>query len=294
MDDQAMARGIIDEHRAAGTFFTAAGIRSFVRQQGDGPPIVLMHGLPASSFLYRKVIPELADRGYHALSFDWPGLGLADRPRDYDYSIGGIGAFAAEAVDVLVPGEFHLVVHDAGGPVGFELAMRRPERVRSLTILNTMIELPSLPFPGELLGRLSHGGIGRLMSSPRVWRQILYRVGVQDRSALTMPEVLAWRDLALGDNEAATYLEIMRCVRQDHDPRRWRDVVDTRKAPYPVQVVWGGLDPMLSLRRFGWRMLEATGLPSLTALPAKHFLQEDHAPQVAALIAEHATQAHGA
>jgi pimeloyl-ACP methyl ester carboxylesterase len=284
--DQAAVDAVIEAHRSAGTFFEAAGVRSFVRAEGDGEPVVLMHGLPASSFLYRKVIPELATHGFRALSFDWPGLGLADRPTDFDYSIGSIGAWAAAAVDSLGVDRFHLVVHDAGGPVGFELAMRTQQRIRSLTILNTMVELPRIPFPGEIMGRVLRGGVGRQMSSARVWQELLYRVGVWDRSALPMPEVLAWRDLALGSNEGASHLEIMRRVRDGHDARRWAEVVDSRRTPYPVRIVWGGHDPALTIRRYGWKVLAATHLPSLTVLPARHFLQEDQAPQVATLIAE--------
>ena len=284
------AATVIAAHRSAGRSFRAGGVGSFVREEGAGETVVLMHGLPASSFLYRKVLPELSARGFHALAFDWPGLGLAERPRDFDYSLAGLGEWAASAVDALDVGRFHLVVHDAGGPVGFEMALRRRERIRSLTILNTMIELPRTPFPGELLARVSHGGVGRVVASPRVWQQLLYRVGVWDRSVLSTAEIAAWRDLALGDNEGATYLEIMRRVREGHEPGRWRDVVDTRTTPYPVQIVWGGHDPMLSIGRYAWRVLEATHLPSLTVLPARHFLQEDQAPQLAALIAAQASR----
>ena len=182
------------------------------------------------------------------------------------------------------------MVHDAGGPVGFELALRTRERIRSLTILNTMIELPRTPFPGELLARVSRGGVGRVVASPRAWRQLLYRVGVWDRSALSTAEIVAWRDLALGDNDGASYLEIMRRIREGHETGRWRDVVDARITPYPVQVVWGGHDPMLSISRYAWPILEATHLPSLTVLPACYLLQEDRAPQLAALIAEHTSR----
>ena len=50
-------------------------------EQGDGEPVVLLHGVPVSSFLYRKVVPELAGRGLRGVAFDFPGLGLAERPR---------------------------------------------------------------------------------------------------------------------------------------------------------------------------------------------------------------------
>ncbi len=287
MDDVEAAAQVVAAHRAAGSFFAARGVGSFVRAEGDGEPVVLMHGLPASSFLYRKVIPELAARGYRALSFDLPGLGLADRPADFDYTLRGLGSFAAEATKALGLERFHLVVHDAGGPIGFELALQRPEAVRSLTILNTMLELPSLPFPGEVYARFATG-VGGPMTAPGTWRRMLYRVGVADRGALSMPEILAWRDLALGSNEGATYLEIMRHVREGHEAGRYAPVVDSASAPYPIRIVWGGLDPILSLRRFAWRMLAASRLPSMTVLPAKHFLQEDCAPEVAALVAENA------
>lgn len=78
--------GVIDRHRASGRSFTAAGVSSFVIDEGDGPPVVCLHGVPASSFLYRKVVPELAARGLRGLAFDLPGLGLAERPQDFDYS----------------------------------------------------------------------------------------------------------------------------------------------------------------------------------------------------------------
>ncbi|MBK8050529.1 MAG: alpha/beta hydrolase [Anaerolineales bacterium] len=296
--DVVLAAAILETHRSAGTHFRAAGVGSFVRQAGDGEPVVLMHGLPASSFLYRKVIPELAARGFRALSFDWPGLGLADRPTHFDYTISGIGRWAAAAIDALGLDQFHLVVHDAGGPVGFELALRLRERIRSLTILNTMVELPKAPFPGEMLARFSTKGfdhlplgLGRLITSPWAWQQMLYRVGVWNRAALSMPEILVWRELALGSNNGATYLQIMSQVRKGHESRRWAAVIDARQTPYPVSIGWGGYDPMLSIRDYGLKVQAATHLPSFAVLPGRHFLQEDCAPQVAALIAENAANA---
>jgi haloalkane dehalogenase len=69
---------------------------------------------------------------------------------------------------------------------------------------------------------------------------------------------------------------------------RYRAAVDTREVRYPVQIVWGADDPILSLRRHGWKAREAAGLPTITTLPGKHFLQEDMAPEIAAAVAEFA------
>ena len=127
---------VISEHRAAGRRFAAAGISSFVREAGppDGEPVVCLHGVPASCFLYRKVLRELAARDLRGIAFDLPGLGLADRPATFDYTWTGLGRFAAAAVDALGLDRFHLVVHDIGGPVGFELAAAMPTRIASLTV----------------------------------------------------------------------------------------------------------------------------------------------------------------
>lgn len=139
----------IRAHRSAGRVFACEGVKSFVRDEGSGVPVILVHGLPMSSFLYRKLIPLLAAQGLRGVAFDLPGLGLADRPADFDYTLAGLGRYSAEAVDTLGLDRFHLVVHDAGGPIGFELAKLRPRRVLSLTILNTTLAIKRVPFPAR-------------------------------------------------------------------------------------------------------------------------------------------------
>ena len=290
MEQVAGVDDVLRAHEAAGYPFTAAGIDSFVLRAGRGEPVVLMHGVPASSFLYRKVVPELEARGFDALSFDLPGLGLASRSPDLDYSIGGLARFAAAAVDELGVGSFHLVVHDAGGPVGFELARSAGDRVRSLTILNTAFELSSVPYPGELFARVA-GRMPGPMNRPDVWRLMMRRVGVADMGALSDAELDAWRVLALGPDNGAGYLRIMRSLRPSHESEGFAAVVDSRRTPYPVSVMWGALDPILSLRRQGLAVLRATGLTSMSVVPGKHYLQEDNAPAVADLVAATAARA---
>jgi pimeloyl-ACP methyl ester carboxylesterase len=281
---------VLREHEAGGHRFTADGIGSFALRAGAGEPVVLMHGVPASSFLYRKVIPELASRGFEAICFDLPGLGLADRSPDLDYSIGGLGRFAASAVDALGLGTFHLVVHDAGGPVGFELALLRRDRVRSLTVLNTASALSSVPYPGELFARVA-GRMPGPMNRPDVWRTMMRRVGVADEEALSDAELDAWRVLALGPDGGAGYLRIMRSLRPSHRRDAYASVLDSTRTRYPVSVMWGALDPILTLRRQGLGMLRLTGLTSMTVVPGKHYLQEDQAPAVAQHVAETAARA---
>ena len=142
------SRDVIEQHRAAGRRFEAAGVGSFVREDGPavgGEPVVCLHGVSASCFLYRKVLPELAARGLRGGRVR-PARARArrPRPRTFDYTWTGLGRFCAAAVDALGLGRFHLVVHDIGGPVGFELAAAMPRRVASLTVLNTLVEVDTV------------------------------------------------------------------------------------------------------------------------------------------------------
>jgi haloalkane dehalogenase len=283
--DPAVA-SVIERHRAAGATFEAHGVRSFVRAEGEGDPVVLMHGLPSSSFLYRKVLPELAARGLRGYAFDLPGLGLADRPPAFDYTFTGLGRFAAAAVDALGLERFHLVVHDAGGPVGFEMAAVMPGRIRSLTVLNTVVDMNTVPFPMELYARIATGPRWPALPPVRVTRELLYRIGIRNRAAVPPAEVDAYRELVLREDDGRAYLKIMRNLeRTPEKARRYASVVDTRRVPYPVQIVWGADDPIISLRRHGWAARDAAGVPTILALPGKHYLQEDMAPEIAGAVA---------
>ncbi len=282
--DSAVER-VIADHWAAGRSFVAGGVRSFVREEGQGDPIVLFHGLPASSFLYRKVLPLLAGRGYRALALDLPGLGFAERPVDFDYTFAGLGRWAAAAVDSLGLERFHLVVHDAGGPVGFEMIATMPERIRSLTVLNTVIDLDSVPFPMEFYARFAAGEHWPALPPASVTREVLYRVGIANRKATPPAEADSYRELVLREDNGRAYLHLMRNLdRTRKSATNYAAVVDTRHVPYPVQVIWAADDRILSLRRHGWKMREATGLPTIQTLPGKHYFQEDMAPELSAAV----------
>lgn len=263
--------------------FVAAGLASFVLDQGDGEPVVLMHGLPSSSYLYRKVIAELAARGCRGIAFDLPGLGWADRPEDFDYTFAGLGRFARAAVDVLDLDRFHLVVHDAGGPVGFEMISGCAGRVRSLTLLNTVVSLDRIPFPMEVYARGATGRGWPAMPPPRAFRAVFRALALAEPGAMDDAAIDVYRDLVLRADRGAAYLRIMGNLRRSEGD--YSAAVDSRTAPYPVQVIWGARDPVLSLRRFGWQARRSTGVPAIHTVPGKHFLQEDFAPELAEVVA---------
>jgi haloalkane dehalogenase len=273
---------VIALHERSGRRFTAAGVESFVLDSGAGEPVVCLHGVPTSSYLYRKVVPELAQRGLRGIAFDLPGLGLAERPADFDYTWTGLGRWATAAADALGLDGFHLVVHDIGGPVGFELAAAVPERVLSLTVLNTLVEVESFRRPWSM-EPFAHRGIGELFL--RTLNKPLFRVlmrlqGVADPSRVTGEELGAYVDLLRRGDGGRAFLEIMRgfeLTRAKED--LYVGVLGSDR--YPVQVVWGERDAALKIRKHGEAARRAAGLTDLVRLPGKHFLQEDQAPALA-------------
>jgi haloalkane dehalogenase len=191
------SREVVERHETAGRPFDAAGVGSFVRDEGSGEPVVCLHGVPSSCFLYRKVIAELAARGLRGIAFDLPGLGLAEHPEGFDYSWTGLGRFAVAAVDGLGLERFHLVVHDIGGPVGFELAAAAPERVRSLTVLNTIVEVDTFkrPWSMEPFARRGLGEAYLATLTKPAFRALFNLQGLEERSATKKEEVYAYVDL---------------------------------------------------------------------------------------------------
>lgn len=279
-------REVVEQHEAAGRYFEADGVRSFVREEGDGQPVVCMHGVPASSFLYRKLIGELAGRGLRGVAFDLPGLGLAERPADYDYTWTGLGRFAVAAVDALGIERFHLVVHDIGGPVGFELAAAVPDRVRSLTVLNTIIGVDGFkrPWMMEPFARRGVGEIAIRTMTGRGFRPLFMSSGIFDRDSVTKEEVYAYVDLLKRGDGGRAFLKIMRGFERTPAKQHLylKALTDFR---YPVQAVWGAHDPALKLATEGQKAKGVIRAERFHVVPARHFLPEDQAPAIAEHVA---------
>jgi pimeloyl-ACP methyl ester carboxylesterase len=279
-------REAIAVHQLAGRPFEAGGARSFVRESGRGAPVVLLHGVPSSSFMYRKLIPALASQGLRPVAFDLPGLGLADRPTTFDYSWSGLSRWVGEAIDALGIERCHLVVHDIGGPIGCEWAVRNPERVMSLTALNTMLNVATFRRPWAMRPFAVRGfGEVWLRATPQlVFSELFYRQGIANRSAVSREEVYAYRALLVQRDGGHAFLRIMRGFELTPQKQSllWEGLA---KRPYPARVVWGERDPALGLKHLQI-VQEVLRVDDPIRLPAKHFLVEDQAPAVAYAIAD--------
>jgi haloalkane dehalogenase len=274
---------LLAHYRASGRPFMAAGVRSFVLDAGarDAEPVVCVHGVPASAYLYRKVVPALAIRGLRGIAVDLPGLGLAERPADADYSWSGLGRWLLSAIDELQLDRFHLLVHDIGGPIGFEVAAADPARVRSLTLLNTIVAVETFRRPW-VMEAFAHPGLGeawlKSLRVPGVFVSLMRYIGVS--RDVPAAEISCYVPLLLGDDGGSAFLKIMRGFELTAD-KQHRYLSAVRNPPYPVQIVWGVRDRALSWRHHGVQAQLATGLDNPILLPGKHFLQEDYPADIA-------------
>ena len=228
----------------------------------------------------------LADQGLRAIAFDFPGLGLADRPEDFDYSWSGLARWTKEALDSLGIERCHLVVHDIGGPIGCEWAVRNPDRVHSLTVLNTLLGIAGFHRPWTM-HPFSIRGVGELWLKslrPFTMSELFYAQGIVNRAAVPRREIYAHYYLLKRIDRGRAFLKIMRGFELTEEKQRflWDGLA---QRPYPARVVWGERDPALGLDQM--RMAQqALEVEDPILLPAKHFLQEDQALAVGQAIAD--------
>jgi pimeloyl-ACP methyl ester carboxylesterase len=116
-----------------------AGLTIFYREAGSrsSPTLLLLHGFPSSSFMFRNLIPELA-RHYHVIAPDYPGFGFstAPHPRTFSYTFAHLTDVMREFTDQLGLDSYALYIQDYGAPIGLRLALQRHERVSGLIIQN--------------------------------------------------------------------------------------------------------------------------------------------------------------
>jgi pimeloyl-ACP methyl ester carboxylesterase len=118
---------------------TINGVDIFYREAGDKkkPTILLLHGFPSSSHMYRDLINDLSS-DYHLIAPDYPGFGQSDSPSTeiYQYSFNNLAATVNSLTEELGLKKFSLYMHDYGGPVGLRIATHRPESIQALIVQN--------------------------------------------------------------------------------------------------------------------------------------------------------------
>jgi len=228
------------------SFVTAGGARmSYIDEGPRGDEaVLLLHGNPTWSFYYRNLIRALSPR-LRCIAPDHIGMGLSEKPQNYDYTLAARIADVEALVKSLGLRRVHLVVHDWGGAIGFGLASRQPEMIGRLVILNTAA-FPSRRIPRRIalcktpvLGPLLVRGLNAF-AGPATWMAM-------HRRSFTRPEKRAYllpydswanrvavnafvRDIPL-DSSHPSWATLNATAA---DLPQWRD--------YPALIIWGRRD----------------------------------------------------
>lgn len=162
---------------------TPDGTRIAYRELGDGPAMLLVHGWPTSSFLWRHVMPTFAER-HRVIAVDLPGFGASDKPAearyDFNYFERAIDSFlVAVGVDRVA-----VVGHDLGGPIAMHWALARLERVTRIGLLNTLLYPEFSSAVTEFVTELMTPAGAERLTSPGGLAEIM-RFGVSDPNVIT-------------------------------------------------------------------------------------------------------------
>ncbi|MFB7724474.1 alpha/beta fold hydrolase [Nocardia sp. NPDC056100] len=267
------------------------GQQVFYREAGDpaNPTLVLLHGFPTSSAMFRPLLRELSDR-YHLIAPDHIGFGQSSMPRvdEFEYSFEKLTAITLELLDTLGIERFALYIQDYGAPIGLRIASRNPERVTALIAQSGNAYLEGFTPFWELLfahaeDRVANEAAARelLTADATKWQ---YTHGVPaDRLSLISPDTWTLDQAYLdrpGNKEIQLQLFVDYKVNLDSYPAFQKYFAEYQP---PTLITWGANDEI-----FGADGARAylRDLPDaeLHLLDAGHFALESHGPEIASLI----------
>jgi pimeloyl-ACP methyl ester carboxylesterase len=253
--------------------------RVYVEQAGAGVPVVLLHGFGASSYSWRRVIPELAAE-YRTVAIDLNGFGWTERPRSAaSYTRDGQLALVLGVMDELGIERAHLVGSSYGGALGLWLAAAQPQRLRSLVLVDSaapsyLDERRSALVRLRPLARLFLRGYAL---RPRNVRASL-RASFYDDSQVTPELVSAYLERLQVEGIDDAYIGLVA-------PRRAKlPAFDYRRVNTPALVVWGAEDELISA---SWARRTVARLPDsefVTLAATGHLPMEERPRELLALV----------
>lgn len=265
-----------------GEWVRAMGLETWVVRAGPqgATPVVLLHGIPTSAYLYRDVMRALMEER-DCIAFDWPGYGCSEKPRSLEVTHEARAKHLEALLDAVGVRECDLVVHDVAGPAGILFATRHPDRVRRLVVLNTT--LSKRDYHPPLAALTQFVPVLREASRPfftraafdHAFKRGLARPKRMQRAVLDHH----WR-LARRENGLRHVLDTWAAI-----PEGGAAVREARERmktfPHPALVLFGADDPYLPPPN-AERLAKAFPHATLQLLAgAGHFLQEDAPEEVA-------------
>ena len=259
------------------------GLRLHYLESGSGEPVLLLHGWPTSSFLYRNVIGYVA-RNSRAIALDLPGFGSSDKPLDASYDFRFYSRVLDGFLGALGIGATSLVVHDLGGPIGLYWACQHPERLRKLVLLNTLVYPDLSPAVILFVAACRTPGLRALISGPWGLKTAM-RVGVSD------PDVLTEETIRAVQTPFQTWDARRALLKAGYglNPRGFKEIARLLPALRgPVLALYGERDRILpDVAKTMRRVAKDLPQTEVTAIAdCGHFLQEERPDQVGEILAD--------
>lgn len=273
-----------EEHRQRLKYINLADGKIAYVDEGEGPVVLLVHGVPTSSWLYRHIIPSLVEKGHRVIAPDLLGFGASEKPKGYEiYSEAAQGKRLLALMQQLGIDQWMHVCHDGGGLWTWEMLKQSSEGVSRLVLLNTIIYEsgfdPPLRFePGWIAKFYTFLYKGAL--SARLMIGATMKNGLSKRIKLSKKDKEGyWRPMREGGNRALYYFFTQTCNKL---PDYYDDVL--RSLSVPAMVIWGAKDPMLK-----WEPQAINIMADLRMDPAdvhllqeaRHFIQEEQPEDIA-------------
>ena len=267
----------------------------------DGRPVIMFHGNPTWSFLYRNFIPPLVEAGYRAIAFDHLGFGRSDKPnREELYSIARHCQRAEALIASLEVRDPTVVAQDWGGPIGLHWATRHADDVRSLFVLNTVAHRPRgrLPIPLLLhLFRMPVVGEVLVKGLDLFKRVYLFRLGVVHRQRLTGEVKRAYTQPHLSWSSRTPVLALPRQIpARPEGPMAdfFGEVEEGLKREFrskPVDIAWAMNDLAFSPKILDMWIETFPSAKVWRLEGAGHYLQEDAYERIVPALLDHLARA---
>ena len=270
----------------------------------DGPVVLLLHGQPTWSYLYRKVVPVLVDAGLRAIAPDLIGFGRSDKPTDpTDYTVARHVGWVHSLVAGLDLREVTLLAQDWGGPIGLSVLATEPDRFARVVAANTILHTADPSLEGRLTWAVHGSGESRVVLEEALVDYLLYTqraprlepslfIGAATTKPLA-PEVLAAYDAPFPEPRLTAGLRQMTALlpltRNDVGARLGRRTMRVlEQFEKPFLTCYSDGDPATR----GWETVFAERVPGARDQPhrtitgAGHFLQEDAGEELGRTVAE--------
>lgn len=221
---------------------------------GEGPLVVLLHGIPTGADLWCELAPRLADTGLRAVAFDLPGYGATRVAPSSDHSLAAAADLVADWIG-RSGGPAWVVGHDAGGAVAQLVAVRHPERVRRMTLTQSIVE-GTFPAPRARLGSAAaRAGLVRaavrLRLFPNPFARWFVHRAVADRALVPVVDRLVWDEKFSDPTKVAAFERHLADLSPRDTEAAARGLPATR---VPCQLVWGTADPYQPWETSGSRL----------------------------------------